>query len=91
MDTLEDYCPVQINDMQRNPNVPLDVALRAYEVYSYIYGEQPAMVTGGLSGCRGGFGAGEMIAFLYARSFPKNEWRQRFEAALKHYQKPSAR
>jgi hypothetical protein len=36
-----------------------------------------------MNGCRGGFGAGELIAFLYARSFPKDEWRKRFDEALK--------
>jgi hypothetical protein len=56
------------------------VTMRAYEVYCELYGEQPAMVTGG---CRGGFGVGEIVAFLYARSFPKAEWRTRFEEALR--------
>ena len=56
------------------------VTLRAYEVYSVLYGEQAAMVT---DGCRGGFGTGEIIAFLYARSFPKSEWQQRFDEALR--------
>ena len=77
-----EFHPVQITDMQRYRNVPADVALRAYEVYCYIHGEQPAMVTGGLNGCRGGFGAGELIAFLYAHTFPKSEWRERVEFAL---------
>lgn len=58
---------------------PVVVTMRAYEVYCAFYGEQPAMVTGG---CRGGFGAGELIAFLYARSFPKEEWRKRVSEAL---------
>lgn len=59
------------------------VTLRAYEVYCHIYGEQPAMVDLAGRGCRGGFGAGELIAFLYARSFPKAEWRQRADEAFK--------
>ena len=50
------------------------VTLRAYEVYKYIYGAQDAMVTGG---CRGGFHISEIISFLYARSFPKEEWEAR--------------
>lgn len=58
---------------------PAVVTLRAYEVYCHVYGEQTAMVTGG---CRGGFGAGELIAFLYARSFPKDEWKRRVEEAF---------
>jgi hypothetical protein len=37
------------------------------------------LVTGN---CRGGFSAGELIAFLYARSFPKSEWRARVDEAF---------
>lgn len=56
--------------------IPKVVAMRAYEVYCAVYAPQEAMVT---DGCRGGFGVGELIAFLYARSFPKSEWRQRVD------------
>lgn len=59
---------------------PQSVTLRAYEVYSHLYGEQRAMVEGP---CRGGFGASEIIAFLYARSFPKEQWRDRVDEAFK--------
>jgi hypothetical protein len=59
--------------------VPQIVTMRAYEVYCALYGEQEAMVTGG---CRGGFGVGELIAFLYAHAFPRNEWRRRVDEAL---------
>lgn len=59
------------------------VTKRAYEVYSAIYGEQPALLDLKGRGCRGGFGVGELIAFLYARSFPKNEWRARVDEAFK--------
>lgn len=59
-----------------------EVTLRAYEVYCHIYGAQPAMVDLAGRGCRGGFGIGELIGFLYAHSFPKEEWRIRFEEAL---------
>lgn len=55
------------------------VTLAAYEVYCHLFGPQEAMITGG---CRGGFGTGELIGFLYARSFPKNEWRKRFDEAM---------
>ncbi len=57
-----------------------EVTLRAYEVYSHVYGEQKALIEGH---CRGGFGAGELIAFLYAHSFPKDEWRKRVDEALR--------
>lgn len=59
---------------------PQVVTLRAYEVYCALHGSQEAMVTGG---CRGGFGAGELIAFLYAHTFPKVEWRERVNEAFR--------
>jgi len=52
----------------------------AYEVYCGIHGTQEAMVTGN---CRGGFSAGELIAFLYARNFPRKEWSQRVDEAFR--------
>lgn len=55
------------------------VSMAAYEVYCHVFGPQPAKVEGS---CRGGFSAGELIGFLYARSFPKSEWRARFDEAL---------
>lgn len=36
---------------------------------------------GAKDGCRGGFGIGELVAFLYARSFPQEEWSRRFAEA----------
>lgn len=59
------------------------VTLRAYEVYCEVYSPQPAMVDLAGRGCRGGFGVGELLACLYARSFPKSEWRQRVDEAFK--------
>lgn len=56
------------------------VVMRAYEVYCHVFRPQEALITGS---CRGGFGAGQLIAFLYARSFPKEEWLARFDEALK--------
>lgn len=63
----------------------IEVTLRAYEVYCKVFGPQPALVT---DGCRGGFGIGELIAFLYAHSFPENEWSARFREALKGLEVP---
>ncbi len=57
-----------------------EVTMAAYEVYVHCYGEQKAMVTGD---CRGGFSAGELIAFLYAKPFPKKEWSARVDEALR--------
>ena len=53
--------------------------MRAYEVYCAVYAPQEALVTGH---CRGGFGVGELIAFLYAYGFPRKEWRQRVDEAF---------
>lgn len=73
--------PVQrtASHIRERSEVPQAVSLRAYEVYRHVYGEQEALVTGR---CRGGFSAGELIAYLYARSFPKDEWRQRVGEAM---------
>ena len=59
--------------------LPKVVTMRAYEVYTALYGGQVALVTGD---CRGGFSTGEIIAFLYAMTFPRNEWRERVDEAL---------
>ena len=60
-------------------SVPKAVYMAAYEVYCHVYSPQQAMVEGC---CRGGFGLGELAAFLYARSFPKEEWRDRTDEAF---------
>lgn len=78
MNVANGFHPVQTS---RAPEqLPEAVTLRAYEVYTALHGAQPAMVTGG---CRGGFGLHELIAYLYARSFPRVEWDARFEEALR--------
>jgi hypothetical protein len=75
-----DLHPVQVN---RNRHLtaycPKVVTLKAYEVYRHLYSEQQGLIEGG---CRGGFGVNELIAFLYAASFPKEEWRRRVDEAL---------
>lgn len=78
---------VETHPVQHHPHgfnregarAPKVVTMRAYEVYCAIYGKQEAMVTGG---CRGGFGIGELIAFLYAHSFPREEWSRRVDEAF---------
>lgn len=62
---------------------PQLVTMRAYEVYAHVHGAQEAMITGP---CRGGFGAGELLALLYARSFPKAEWEARLREGLRGMQ-----
>jgi hypothetical protein len=58
------------------------VYMAAYEVYVHVYGPQEAMIDLEGRGCRGGFNSSEIMAFLYARSFPKVEWRQRVDEAF---------
>jgi hypothetical protein len=70
--------PIQTVD-HKGGKAPQVVTMRAYEVYCKVYGSQEAMVTGG---CRGGFSSGELIAFLYARTFPKEEWSKRVDEAF---------
>lgn len=73
--------PVQSRGpIHHSAKCPQIVTMRAYEVYSEVFGPQPALVTGE---CRGGFGVGELIAFLYAYPFPRKEWRERVEEALR--------
>lgn len=55
------------------------VYMRAYEVYCHVYAPQEALITGT---CRGGFGLGELVAFLYASGFPRDEWRDRVDEAF---------
>ena len=62
-------------------SMPESVVLKAYEVYSHVHGSQPALIDVA-KGCRGGFSVSELIAFLYAYSFPKVEWSSRVDEAL---------
>ena len=71
--------PVQTID-HKGGKINRLVTMRAYEVYSHVYAPQVALITGG---CRGGFSTGELIAFLYAHTFPKSEWRKRVDQAFK--------
>lgn len=76
--TQEPLHPVQTVD-HKGGHISSAVTLRAYEVYCAVYGLQEALVTGH---CRGGFSTGELIAFLYARTFPREQWRQRVDEAF---------
>lgn len=69
---------VQTECCHRGGVCPQVVTLRAYEVYSHLFGPQEALVTGN---CRGGFSMGELVGFLYASGFPKSEWQRRFKEA----------
>lgn len=74
------FHPVQGTGPHVVTRLRTEVTLRAYEVYCHVFGPQRAMVE---NGCRGGFSTGEIVAFLYARSFPKEEWSARFDEAIK--------
>jgi len=83
---MTEFHPIQVHELTRvRPRavMPSEVTLRAYEVYCHVYAPQPAMVDLAGRDCRGGFGVGELIAFLYARSFPKEEWSKRVDEAFK--------
>jgi hypothetical protein len=75
--------PVQTKKAHdRTPGqISAEIVLRAYEVYAAVYGPQPAMIDLA-KGCRGGFTTREIVAFLYARSFPKAEWSARVDEAI---------
>lgn len=63
--------------------IPEPIYLAAYEVYEEVYGKQPALIDHD-RGCRGGFGISELVAYLYARAFPKTQWRIRVHEAHDH-------
>ena len=71
--------PIQKPHGQQQSKIRTEVTLLAYEVYSFVFDPQEALITGN---CRGGFTTGELIAFLYARNFPKIEWRDRVDEAF---------
>jgi hypothetical protein len=79
----ERFAPVQIHGDLQSGKIPWAVHMMAYEVYSAVFGPQEALVDLEGRNCRGGFGIGELIAFLYARNFPRSEWRNRVDEALK--------
>ena len=68
--------------------IPWDMHMKAYEVYSYIASPQKAMIEGG---CRGGFGTLELLAFLYARSFPKDQWEAKVKESFRDFRIDAAR
>lgn len=84
MSTDKKMFPIQTSLRGASPHkVPKAVYMAAYEVYCKVYSPQEALIT---DGCRGGFGVGELVAFLYARSFPEQEWRTRVDEAFKNMQ-----
>lgn len=80
-ENIPDFHPVQRPHGHPGKSllVSKEIALSAYEVYCHCYGPQDALVTGG---CRGGLAVSEVIAFLYAKSFPKAEWKTKVNEAF---------
>lgn len=77
--------PIQTYNVGReSAGVPESVYRAAYEVYSHVYGPQEAMIDLEGRNCRGGFGTGELIAFLYARAYVREQWRDRVEEAFRN-------
>ena len=70
--------PIQTVDY-KGGRLRTEITLMAYEVYSHVFAPQEALITGN---CRGGFSTSELIASLYARQFPKAEWRKRVDEAF---------
>lgn len=84
IDPIIETHPVQVNrSCHIKAQCPQVVTLKAYEVYCHVYGEQKEIIT---RACRGGFGVNELVAFLYASSFPKSEWSKRVDEALRGMQ-----
>lgn len=75
--------PMQVTQgYNREPGKILEsIYMAAYEVYCHVYHPQDAMVDFE-KGCRGGFSSAEIVAFLYARSYPQAEWRRRVDEAF---------
>lgn len=73
--------PIQGSDEQGPHTIPESVYMAAYEVYCHVWSPQEAMIDLDGRGCRGGFGLGELVGFLYARKFPKDQWKQRVDEA----------
>ena len=73
--------PIQRSTLlpRESTTVPEDVYMAAYEVYCHVYAPQEAMITGW---CRGGFGLEELVAFLYAKPFPKEQWSHKVNEAF---------
>jgi hypothetical protein len=78
----EKIFPIQLGHRTRDGQVRESVYMAAYEVYAAVYGEQKALIDHE-RGCRGGFGRCELVAFLYARSFPRQEWPSRVDEAFR--------
>lgn len=81
-ETKERMFPIQKhNRPHEQARVMEPIYMRAYEVYCEVFAPQEALIDLE-KGCRGGFGMGELTAFLYAYPFPRSEWRKRTDEAF---------
>jgi hypothetical protein len=68
--------PVQCERIE----VDEEIQRAAYEVYEHVFSPQRSLLKP--ETCRGGFGTHELLAFLWTRQFPREEWKKRFDEAF---------
>lgn len=74
------FCPIQTLNVQRlSWSMPEQIVKKAYDVYSNLYNNRQTLEA---LNNRGGFHIIELLAFLYAASFPKELWREKVDEAL---------
>lgn len=73
---MTQVCPVQDDGAIRS--LDRRIVERAYEVYNTLH---PGQTLDDLNR-RSGLSVGEIVAFLYARTFPRNEWAPRSNEAF---------
>jgi hypothetical protein len=72
--------PIQTHNRNyKQGKIDKEIYMRAYEVYCAVYSPQEALIDLEGRNCRGGFGVDELIAFLYARAYPRSEWGARVD------------
>lgn len=78
---MSKFHPVQwgIRHTQQYPELPAEVIGKAYEVYHLLY---PGQTLERLNE-RGGLGIIEVVAFLYAHTYPPAEWGRRVDEVLR--------
>lgn len=75
------FHPIQwtVRSAERHATFPPEVTGKAYEVYHLLYpGQTLARINE-----RGGLSIMEVVAFLYAHTFPPKEWEARVQEALR--------
>ena len=83
MSETERQFPIQSSMERGQHTVPESVYMSAYEVYCHVWAPQEALIDLEGRNCRGGWSMGDLVAYLYARQFPKEEWKDRCNEAWK--------